>query len=215
MSAKMTQEAALGLLKLPSTPSPQLAEIAARFVNLREHVVKHPNASSVLKEWIERQDAHYGAARDSIRLPQPKSPKGGDGAGPHSSAGAGGAGSSALDWERRLADKEAERLQLARIEAEEDLKTVVHEKRAVESEIDIIRQSLHRVNESLSAEQVRLREAERQVGEEAAARAEFDDVVKILRTNLVDLEYVLEQETLAHAQAENRLARLKLEVQQV
>ncbi|KTR82455.1 hypothetical protein [Leucobacter chromiiresistens] len=120
-------------------------------------------------------------------------------------------GSSLSEWERRLADKEAERLRRARAEAEEELRDVVRDKARVESEVEIARQNLDRARAALDSEQARISEAEARISEQIGARAELDDVVKILRTNIGDLEYVLEQESLAYAQAETRLAQVKRE----
>ncbi|MGW9020488.1 variant leucine-rich repeat-containing protein [Leucobacter chromiiresistens] len=200
--ARLTLDAARELLAAPKTAAAELAEIAAKFPQLRGRVAEHANITPMLADWIARNSAPPREAHD------PASPHAHPArrAAPHADGGA-----SLSEWERRLAAKEAERLRRARLEAEEELRDVVRDKARVESEVEIARQNLARAKAALDSEQTRIREAEARISEQIAARAELDDVVKILRTNIGDLEYVVEQESLAYAQAETRLAQVKRE----
>ncbi|KTR85373.1 hypothetical protein, partial [Leucobacter chromiiresistens] len=164
----MTFDDARDLLTASTTGAAELAEIAAKFPELRGRVSEHANVTPMLADWIARNSAPAREARRS--------------AGPHAHAERradplADRGSSLSEWERRLADKEAERLRRARAEAEEELRDVVRDKARVESEVEIARQNLDRARAALDSEQARISEAEARISEQIGARAELDDVV--------------------------------------
>ncbi|GAA2186730.1 hypothetical protein GCM10009786_08630 [Leucobacter alluvii] len=202
MTLKITFDIARELLSKPMTGPAELAEIAAKFPELRESVGGHINATPMLSDWISR---NVGQPRGAGTSDLPSAPR-------YPVAGEPGRRDRPLpEWERRLAEKEAERLHRARRAAEDELQSLVRGKSLVESEAEIVRQNLGQAKAALEAEHERIREAEGRISEQVGARAELDDIVKIVRTNLGDLEYALEQESLAYAQAENRLAQVQRE----
>ena len=202
MLSRLTREHAKELLASTEADAAQLAEIAAKYPDLRDAVSRHANAASMLLDWIARQRGTDPA--DGGTGPAPSAP--------HVGGASVGSGRATMpEWERRLADKEVERLRRARLDAEEELQSLVRSKSLIESEVEIARQNLTRARSALEAENARIRDVEGRINDQIGARSELDDVVKILRTNLGDLEYVVEQESLAYAQAESRLVQVQRE----